>query len=359
MKNRKMKKKLSVMLALILLFDLAGCSSGKEAEDVSEAAPETGAEAETPKEQEPAGEAKDLSSLTIGLANINERGVFGKLVKQGFEEACAKRGWKLEYADNNSDGQTAVSNAETLALRGVDFVVDLNVDQSVGQTIMDIFNDAGIPVLAVDIALPGAPFFGIDSAELGYYNGEFAAGYIKENMEGSLDYVLLITQIASGDEVQKRVRSCVDALDDAGITYQEVVELEGENDTAKAQTRVNDFLTAHPDAKKIAVFTINENTAQGAYAAAVTAGREWDIRVFSANCGSQFVEPMYESEGNQSWVSTISNYTELYGEQCCQLIEQYFEEGSIPEKNTCRMGAITWDNIKETYPLDDLPWAGL
>ena len=85
MKNRKMKKKLSMMLALILLFALAGCSSGKEAEDVSEAAPETGAEAETPKEQEPAGEAKDLSSLTIGLANINERGVFGKLVKQGFE----------------------------------------------------------------------------------------------------------------------------------------------------------------------------------------------------------------------------------------------------------------------------------
>lgn len=92
MKNRKMKKKLSMMLALILLFALAGCSSGKEAEDVSEAAPETGAEAETPKEQEPAGEAKDLSSLTIGLANINERGVFGKLVKQGFEEACAQAG---------------------------------------------------------------------------------------------------------------------------------------------------------------------------------------------------------------------------------------------------------------------------
>ena len=91
----------------------------------------------------------------------------------------------------------------------------------------------------------------------------------------------------------------------------------------------------------------------------MTAGREWDVRIFSANCGSQFVEPMYASEGNQSWVSTISNFTELYGEQCCELIEQYFTEGSITEKNSCKLEAITWENIQETYPEDDLPWAGL
>lgn len=357
-----MKKVLAMLLVLTLLSGLTACTMPEEkqapAETSEQSEKSSGQTSGTPAEAPESTQKADLSALTIGLANINERGVFGKLVKAGFEEACAARGWTLEYADNNSDGQTAVSNAETLALKGVDFVVDLNVDQSVGQTIMDILKGAGIPALAVDIALPGAPFFGIDSAELGYYNGEFAADYIQKNMGGSLDYVLLITQIASGDEVQKRVRSCVDALDDAGITYKEVVEIEGENDTAKAQTRTNDFLTAHPEAEKTAIFTINENTAQGAYAAAVTAGREWDVRIFSANCGSQFVEPMYESQGNQSWVSTISNYTELYGEQCCGLIEQYFTEGSIPEKTTCKMGAITWDNIQQTYPLDDLPWAG-
>lgn len=355
-----MKKILVMIISLCLLSGAVACSTAETGESPSETAAQTETETAEPAETETASEEPaDLSNLTIGLANINERGVFGKLVKLGFEEACAQRGWKLEYADNNSDGQTAVSNAETLALKGVDFAVDLNVDQSVGQTIMDIFNNAEIPVLAVDIALPGAPFFGIDSAELGYFNGEFAAGYIQENMGGEVDYVVLITQIASGDEVQERVRSCVDALDDAGIAYKEVVELEGENDTAESQARMNDFLTAHPDADKIAVFTINENTAQGAYAAAVTAGREWDVRIFSANCGSQFVEPMYASEGNQSWVSTISNFTELYGEQCCELIEQYFTEGSIPEKNSCKLEAITWENIQETYPEDDLPWAGL
>ena len=220
---------------------------------------------------------------TIALANINEKGVFGKLVKMGFENACASRGWELLYADNNSDGQTAVSNAESLALRSPEFVVDMNVDASVGQTIMDIFGAAGIPVLAVDIALPGAPFFGIDSGAMGTFNGEYMAEYIKANWDGEVDYCVLITQIASGDEVNKRVRNCAVALEDCGIKVGAVEEIEGQNDTAVAQTRFTDFLTAHPTAEKIVVFTINENTAQGAYAAAVTANREWDVRIMSAN----------------------------------------------------------------------------
>ena len=298
-------------------------------------------------------------TYTIALANINERGVFGQLVKMGFENACEERGWELLYADNNSDGQTAVSNAESLALRSPDFVVEMNVDASVGQTIMDIFNSANIPVLAVDIALPGAPFFGIDSAAMGTFNGEFMADYIKENWEGEIDYCVLITQISSGDEVNLRVRNSATALEDCGIVVGAVEEIEGQNDTAVAQQRFTDFLTAHPEADKIVVFTINENTAQGAYAAAVTAGREWDVRIMSANCGTQFVEPMYESEGNMSWFATCANFPELYGEQCCDLIERYFDGETLEGSYACDMVAITWDNIAEYYPLDNLPWNNL
>lgn len=293
---------------------------------------------------------------TIALANINEKGVFGKLVKMGFENACEARGWELLYADNNSDGQTAVSNAESLVLRDPEFVVDMNVDSSVGQTIMDIFNGAEIPVLAVDIALPGAPFFGIDSAAMGTFNGEFMADYIKENWDGEIDYCVLITQIASGDEVNLRVRNCATALADCGIQVGAVEEIEGQNDTAVAQQRFTDFLTAHPDAHKIAVFTINENASQGAYAAAVTADREWDVRIMSANCGTQFVEPMYETEGNMSWFATCANFPELYGEQCCALIERYFAGEALEGSYACDMVAITWDNIADYYPLDNLPW---
>lgn len=205
---------------------------------------------------------------TVALANINEKGVFGKLVKLGFQEAAARRGWNLVYVDNNADGQTAVSNAEYLALRGdVEMVVNLNVDQSVGQTIMDILNKEKIGVIAVDIALPGAPFYGIDSGSMGTMTGEWMADWVKKNWGGECDYVVLITQIASGDEVQLRVRNTAVAMKNAGIKIGQVVEIEGENDASVVQRRMTDFLTAHPKTDKIIVFTINENAGVGAQAA--------------------------------------------------------------------------------------------
>lgn len=297
---------------------------------------------------------------TIALANINEKGVFGKLVKKGFEEACEARGWNLVYVDNNSDGQTAVNNANIITLRDdVEFVVDMNVDASVGQTIMDIFNDAGIPVLAVDISLPGAPFFGIDSAAMGTYNGEWMAEWIKENWEGSCDYVVLITQIASGDEVNLRVRNSATAMQEAGIEIGEVVEIEGQNDTAVTQQRFSDFLTAHPETEKIVVFTINENAGTGVHAAAATADREWDVRVMTSNCSTPFVEQMYEVAGETSFMAACANYPEHYGEQCCELIQSYFDGATLEGTYACGMTVVTWDNIAEEYPEDDLPWADL
>lgn len=299
-------------------------------------------------------------SHTIALANINEKAAFGKMVKKGFEEACAERGWELVYVDNNSDGQTAVNNANTLAMRDdIEFVVDMNVDASVGQTIMDIFNDAGIPVLAVDIALPGAPFFGIDSGLMGTFNGEWMAQWIKDNWEGSCEHCVLITQIASGDEVNKRVRNSSVALEEAGIEIGEVVEIEGQNDMAVVQQRFNDFLTGHPDATKIVVFTINENGGLGAHAAACTANREFDCRIMTSNCTSLFVDQIYEVEGNSSFMAACSNYPEHYGAQACELIDSYFGGTTLEGTYPCNMKVVTWDNIAEEYPIDNLPWADL
>ena len=156
-------------------------------------------------------------AFNLGLANINEKATFGKLVKMGFEQACEKRGWTLTYMDNNSDGATAVNNATLLVNEEVDFIVDLNVDQSVAGVIVDIVKEAGIPMLAVDIAMGDTPFFGIDSHEMGLISGEYGAKYIQENWGGAVDYVVIFTQIASGDEVQKRAMSALESLEAAGI----------------------------------------------------------------------------------------------------------------------------------------------
>lgn len=347
-----MKKLIALVLAFIMALTLAACAANTEPAQ-TEQPEQTEQPAVAAENDAPAGVPEKLK---LGLCNINEKGQFGRLVKWGFEKACEERGWELVYADNNGDGPTGVSNAEIMVQKGVDFVVDLNVDASVGQTIMDIFGEANIPVLAVDIALPGAPFFGIDSPSMGYYNGEVMAQWLKDNNNGECDYAVVITQLASGDVVQERVRAAIDAFDDLGIKYGEAVEIEGENDAQIIQQRFNDFLTAHPDAHSIIVFGVNNNAATGCMAAAETAGRDGDVKIISCNIDNTFTDTMEATQGNCCWLYTTSNFTELYGEQCCKLVEQYFTEGSIPELNPCEMLAISWDNLAEVYDTSNYPW---
>lgn len=321
-----MKKLITLVLALALVLSLSLCAHAEE-------------------------------THTIALANINEKGVFGKLVKLGFEQAAEKRGWNLVYVDNNADGQTAVSNAELLALRGdIEYVVDMNVDASVGQTIMDIFNEANIPVIACDIGLPGAPFYGIDSAKMGTQNGEWMAQWVKDNWDGAVDYIVVVTQIASGDEVNLRVRNAPKAMEAAGIKYTEIVEIEGENDASVAQRRLTDFLTAHPTAEKVVVFTLNENTGVGCHAAVDVSARSENVRIVSCNCNADFTEMIYASEGNSPWFATCANFPHLYGEECMDLMERAFAGETLEGTYPCMMVNVTYENIVEYFPLDNLPW---
>ena len=178
MEENKMKKLIALLLALVMVLGLVACGAKDDAPAADAPAADAPAAdapaADAPAADAPADEVKDNNGdgkIVVGLGNINEKGIFGKLVKYGFEQACAARGYELVYFDNNADGQTAVSNAELMVMKNPDFVVEMVVDASVGQTVMDIFGRENIPVLAVDIALPGAPFFGVDSDLTGYYNG--------------------------------------------------------------------------------------------------------------------------------------------------------------------------------------------
>lgn len=355
-----MKKLIALLLTLLLLAGLAACAK-PAAEQPAPAEQTTTTEQTATTEQAPADETptEEKKTVKLGLANINEKATFGKLVKMGFEDACAARGWELVYVDNNSDGAQAVQNAEILVQQGVDFIVDLNIDQSVAGTIVDIVSAANIPMVCVDIAMGDTPFFGVDSDKVGRMAGEYSVNWVNENWGGEVDYIVCFTAIASGDEVQKRARSAVEVMQNSGIKIGDTVEIEYQNDTAVAQQRFADFLTAHPDAHKIVCYGINEFAGTGAIAAGETAGRTDDFALFTCGVGSQFVEPLYEAQGNSPWKTAVAAFPELYGDQLCDIIENYFNGVPLEPLMPCKLVCVDWSNITEYYPLDDLPWKRL
>jgi ribose transport system substrate-binding protein len=306
--------------------------------------------------------AKDTSGkIRVGFANINEKGSFGKMVLQNMKKTAAERGYDIIAVDNNSDGATAVSNADTLLAMDIDYMIEFNVDQSVAPVIMEKFNAAKVPVIAIDIAHEGAVFFGANNPRAGTLAGETAGDWINKNWAGQIDYVVLIIQPVSGAAVAPRVDMFPVGLRNKGIKFadSQIIRIDGQNDAQYTQARFADFLLAHPEAKRVAVATVNDVAASGVYAAAETAKREKQIVLVSQNATADFVEPMYARKGNTNWIASIAYFPNRYGEFVFNIIDKMVAGEKVADKNYIDHIAITWDNIAKWYPIDNLPWKGL
>ena len=111
----------------------------------------------------------------IGFANLTETVDFTKLVEQSIVSAAKKAGnIDLVLADNNLDGATALNNAENFVTQGVDGVVEFQTDANFGNVIMNLFQSqaVNIPVIAIDIPMPGATFFGANNYKAGLMAGQ-------------------------------------------------------------------------------------------------------------------------------------------------------------------------------------------
>ncbi len=128
----------------------------------------------------------------IGFANLATGIDFTTAVEAGMKSAAAKAGnIDLVIANNNLDGATALNNAENFLTQGVDGVVEFQTDEKFGNVIMDKFRSQTppIPVIAIDIPMPGATFFGADNYHAGRLAGEAAGDYAVKNWSGKVDYI--------------------------------------------------------------------------------------------------------------------------------------------------------------------------
>ena len=116
----------------------------------------------------------------IGFANLSERMPFAVQVRLGLEKAvAAQKNVELLIRDNDLDRRRALENVDWFIERQVDLVIEYQIDAEAGNIIMERFRQARIPVIAVDIPLPGAIFFGADNYRAGRLAGEGLGRWIQ------------------------------------------------------------------------------------------------------------------------------------------------------------------------------------
>ena len=127
----------------------------------------------------------------IGFANMTERMDFCRQVREGLEKTAQSLGnVDLLVRNNDLDRQRALDNADVFVNNNAQLVVEFQIDSRAGNVIMDKFNRAGVPVIAVDIPMPGATYFRADNYRAGFMAGQGLGRWLHQHWPKPPDLVL-------------------------------------------------------------------------------------------------------------------------------------------------------------------------
>jgi len=107
----------------------------------------------------------------------------------------------LYYADNQYDATIGLKNADIMLAKSPDVLINFQFDSKVNSIIATKFEQAGIPIIAVDVPTPNAPFMGVNNFKVAYLAGEVAIEYVEAL--GGIDMIdnIVLLQFPAGGEV--------------------------------------------------------------------------------------------------------------------------------------------------------------
>lgn len=334
MKNRKI---LIVLLAMLLIVSAVGCAAKQPAET---AAP---AETKTDAPAEPA-QTEETGAYVIGFNNYNMGSDFPQQLYAGLEAAAAEAGVEIMYAEAAGDPQKMVSNIDAFITAGVDLVVDFNFNPEVGVTLVQMCDEAQIPLISIDCYYEGAYFFGVNNLLAGKTAGAFAAELVADKWDNSFDELVLEFNDAAGPEVKQRLEGIVEALQEAGIEFtdDQVTWIDFNNDETKAQSTAADFLTAHPDSRKILFGVLTDPASAGVLAAIETAKRSDDCMIVSHGGEDVGIEMLKKDNCFQG---TVCYDPAKYGEGLIPLAVRIIHGEQAEVYNYAQQYMLTRDNL--------------
>jgi len=147
-----------LILALVITFTIAGCSTGSTTAK--------GATAKTMK----------ASDVTIGFSVWTMEFTFFQNIEKGVKDACKALGFKYTMLDQKSDATQMVQDLNTLVNQKVSGIVATPVDPGAMGPAVQKARDAGIPVVCADIGKSGPVNALIISNN--FLGGQLAAEYL-------------------------------------------------------------------------------------------------------------------------------------------------------------------------------------
>jgi ribose transport system substrate-binding protein len=293
---------------------------------------------------------------TLAFTNIMGGIPFCESVWQNVQDQWALAGGDpgdLYYADNQYDATIGLKNADIMLAKSPDVLINFQFDAKVNSIIANKFGQAGIPIIAVDVPTPGAPFMGVNNFPVAYMAGEVAIEYV-EALGGidMIDAIVLLQFPAGGEVLMLRSEGFYQAFADKyGPEVVDPITVRadgGAGEAEQANQAMTDVLSTIPDAEYAVLTSINAQSMSGAISAIQTAGR-WDPEKWIV------VTQGADETGCQQVVdgltkASIAYFPEKYGEYLIPASVALMKGEVVPPFMYVENVPISMDNMADYYP---------
>lgn len=295
----------------------------------------------------------------IGFANLTEKpdetleatGFTGREVRESFELAARLLPVDLVFYDNQRDPRRVLANAEAAIAARVDLLIEYSDDPAANAAVAGRMKAAGIPVLAINYPVPGAPLYTADNIEAGRVAGEALAQFGEQNWAGQKMVGVLAGHWPARDgRVQARARGVREAL---------LRRVPGLKITQVETAEIGRFAAANPNTKLL-VAAMSDAVALAAKQALESAGRALDAVIVGQGLdrsmhGNQNDRREIEPTNRGSIVlGSVAFYLDRYGYEVLPLALRMLRGEPVPPRTVTRHLLVTAANVWREYPPSDM-----
>lgn len=293
------------------------------------------------------------TNYVIGFANQSEQLPFAVDVRRGLERAVkGVSNVDLVVADNALNPERALHIADRLIRRKVDLAIEYQIDYKTGNLLMDKFKQAEIPVIAVDIPMVGATFFGVDNYRAGHMAGIALGEWLRDQWDGCFDTLIVLEESRAGSLPEARIQGQLDGLEAVvgSVPEEKVITLESGNTSSFSEAQVMKALENEHDGR-IAMICFNDDAAIGGLRAVRRLEREEEVVIVGQGADRRVREEL-RRPGTRIIGSTAYR-PECYGEKLLELALKVLNGESVPPAVYIDHVFITPENVEQYYPHEE------
>jgi len=304
---------------------------------------------------------------TIAFANLTEEpgvslegtGFSGRDVRQSLELAARRYPVDLVFYENQRDGAKALANAADAIGRRVDLYIQYQREASVNVAVAEKLRNAGIPILAVNYPVPGAPLYAADNRAAGRIAGEALAGFAAGSWRGQPTVGVLLGHLTDqANRLPERAQAVREALT-RSLPAIRITALDTQGNPAQVSPLLAKFMATQP-ATKVLIAAMDDATALAAKSALEAAGRTADAAIVSQGCdrsvhgGMSDHKEIDPNNRGSILIGSVAFYLDRYGYDILPLALRMLRGEPLPPRTATPHRLITAANVWREYPPYDM-----